>query len=71
MRIPVCKHIDNNFVVNSVEIGNNKYNLDKEFGWFIGAYLAEGNCSGNEICITNIHKHYINNTLEIAKLFGL
>lgn len=70
MRIPVCKHIDNTFIVNSVEIGNNKYNLDKQLGWFIGAYLAEGNCSGNEICITNIDKHYINNTLEIAKLFN-
>jgi len=70
MRIPVCKHIDNKFVVNSVEIGNNKYNLDKQLGWFIGAYLAEGNCSGNEISITNIHKHYINSTLEIAKLFN-
>jgi DNA-directed RNA polymerase beta' subunit len=70
MRIPVCKHIDNKFVVNTIEIGNNKYNLDKQLGWFIGAYLAEGNCSGNEICITNIHKHYINSTLEIAKLFN-
>jgi hypothetical protein len=70
MRIPVCKHIDNKFVVNSVEIGNDKYNLDKQFGWFIGAYLAEGNCNGNEICITNIHNHYINSTLEISKLFN-
>lgn len=70
MRIPVCKHIDNKFVVNTIEIGNNKYNLDKQLGWFIGAYLAEGNCSGNEICITNIHKYYINSTLEIAKLFN-
>ena len=70
MRIPVCKHIDNSFIVNSVEIGNNKYNLDKQFGWFIGAYLAEGNCNGNEICITNIHEYYINSTLEIAKLFN-
>ena len=70
MRIPVCKHIDNKFVANSVEIGNNKYNLDKQFGWFIGAYLAEGNCNGNEICITNIHNHYINSTLEISKLFN-
>ena len=34
----------------------NNYKLDKQFGWFIGAYLAEGNCSGNEICITNIHE---------------
>ena len=28
MRIPVCKHIDNKFVVNTIEIGNNKYNIN-------------------------------------------
>nr|UZT28914.1 hypothetical protein [Nucleocytoviricota sp.]UZT29288.1 hypothetical protein [Nucleocytoviricota sp.] len=70
MRIPICKHIENSFIVNTVEIANNKYNLDKQLGWFIGAYLAEGNCNGNEICITNISEYYINNTLEISKLFN-
>ena len=71
MRIPVCKHIDNQFIVDTLIIGNENYKLDKQFGWFIGAYLAEGNCSGNEICITNIHEYYINSTLEIAKLFNI
>ena len=70
MRIPVCKHIENSFIVDTIEIANNNYKLDKLFGWFIGAYLAEGNCNGNEICITNIHNHYITSTLEISKLFN-
>ena len=71
MRIPVCKHINNTFIKETINIGNNSYKLDKLFGWFIGAYLAEGNCSGNEICITNISEHYINNTIKFAKLFNL
>ena len=71
MRIPVCKHIDNTFIKDAINIGNNDYKLDKLFGWFIGAYLAEGNCSGNEICITNISEHYINNTIKFAKLFNI
>ena len=70
MRIPVCKHIDNSFIINTVEINNNIYNLDKQFGWFIGVYLAHGNSNGNEICITNIHNYYINSILKMAKLFN-
>jgi DNA-directed RNA polymerase beta' subunit len=70
MRVPVCKHIDNTFVVDKVTIGKIEYILDHLFGWFIGAYLAEGNCSGNVICITNISQHYIDRTMAIATLFG-
>lgn len=28
--------------------------LDEEFGWFCGAYLAEGNCTENHIMISNL-----------------
>ncbi len=70
MRIPVAKHIDNTFINEFVTIGSNDYKLDNLFGWFIGAYLAEGNINGNSICITNISQYYINNVKEYAKLFG-
>jgi DNA-directed RNA polymerase II subunit RPB1 len=70
MRIPVCKHIDNEFVNKTVEIGDKTYNLDKLFGWFIGAYIAEGSCSGNRIRITNISQHYIDMTTIIGEMFG-
>ena len=70
MRIPVAKHIDNDFVQDTLQIGNKMYKLDYLFGWFIGAYLAEGNVNHNEICITNISEHFINNTINFAKLFG-
>jgi DNA-directed RNA polymerase subunit A" len=66
MRIPVCGHIDNVFIKDTYE----SYKLDRLFGWFIGAYLAEGNLNYNEISITNISEYYIENTKNIAKLFG-
>ena len=59
MRIPVCKHIDNSFVVNYIDIENNSYKLDHLFGWFIGVYLSEGSLNYNEIRITNISDYYI------------
>ena len=70
MRIPVAKHIANTFVNNTVKIGTTDYQLDHLFGWFIGAYLAEGNISRNSICITNIADTFINRTTELATRFG-
>ena len=66
MRIPVCGHIDNTFIKDTYE----SYKLDRLFGWFIGAYLAEGNLNYNEISITNISEYYIENTKNIATMFG-
>jgi DNA-directed RNA polymerase beta' subunit len=66
MRIPICAHIDNTFVKDTYK----SYKLDELFGWFIGAYLAEGNLNYNEISITNISEYYIENTKKIASLFG-
>ena len=70
MRIPVCKHINNSFVKDTIEINNKSYKLDHLFGWFVGAYLAEGNLNYNEIAITNISEHYIENTKKFAQRFN-
>ena len=69
MRIPVAKHIHNDFIKSTIKIGELEYKLDYLFGWFIGAYLAEGNINYNEICITNISHEFIENTIKFAKLF--
>ena len=77
MRIPVAKHIDNTFVQDYVNIGKKEYKLDYLFGWFIGAYLAEGSLSkksgtqevNGTINITNISLHFIENTKNFAKKF--
>lgn len=76
MRIPVAKHIDNKFIKESIEIDGCDFNLDYLFGWFVGAYLAEGHLSKNTnkitgcINITNISEHFINNTKLFAKRFN-
>ena len=70
MRIPVAKYIENTFVNDQVLIGEKVQNLDNLFGWFIGAYLAEGNINGNTICITNISQYYIDNVTKLALEFG-
>jgi intein/homing endonuclease len=43
--------------------------LDSDFGWFIGAYLAEGSMNGNSIVITNISNVFKENTKKIADRF--
>jgi len=78
MRIPVAKHIDNAFVKDTIVIDSKKYKLDHLFGWFIGAYLAEGNLNkktgtqdaSGTINITNISPHFIKNTKDFAARFG-
>jgi intein/homing endonuclease len=70
MRIPVAKHIDNTFVNEFVTIGDEEYKLDYLFGWFVGAYLAEGNVANTGICITNVSEHFIEQTKQFASRFG-
>ena len=70
MRIPVAKHITNDFTQTEIKIGDKMYPLDYLFGWFVGAYLAEGNISGNQICITNISEQFIQNTTTFANIFN-
>ena len=78
MRIPVAKHLDNTFVKSVVTIDDSHYELDYLFGWFIGAYLAEGNLgkvSGKNnvngtINITNVSPYFVENTKKFADLFG-
>jgi len=70
MRIPVCRYIENRFVKDTVTIGDKNYKLDALFGWFVGAYLAEGNINHGTIEISNIADHYIESTKRFAALFG-
>ena len=70
MRIPVAQHISSEFINSEIKIGDTMYELDHLFGWFVGAYLAEGNINYHEIAITNISEHFINKTTEFAERFG-
>ena len=69
-RIPVAKNIKNDIdTIDQIIIGDKIINLDEKFGWFIGAYLAEGSISNNTISISNINKIYQDNTKYIGNLF--
>ena len=70
MRIPVAKKIPNTFVNETIKIGDTEIKLDKTFGWFVGAYLAEGSVNYNTISISNISQTFVNNTKVFAALFG-
>ena len=45
--------------------------LNREFGWIVGAYLAEGNCSGGQFCLSNLDDNYINNAKKFIAKLGL
>jgi DNA-directed RNA polymerase beta' subunit len=78
MRIPVAKYIENSFIKDSIEIAGKSYELDYLFGWFIGAYLAEGCLVKKKgkmeaigtISISNVSEYYIENTKKFASRFN-
>lgn len=49
----------------------NSLNLDFNFGWFIGAYLSEGSCSGYKVAISNIDESFQENTRRFARKIGI
>lgn len=48
-----------------------KIKLDKEFGYFLGAYLSEGNSTNGQVSISNIDDSFINKAKEFANRLGL
>lgn len=70
-RVPVAYSIGQPpKIINELTIDNFRtVKLDLDFGWFIGAYLAEGSMNGNSIVITNISNVFKENTQKIADRF--
>jgi len=48
-----------------------KLKLNKLFGWFMGAYLAEGCATSGDVCISNIDEDFIKNAREFINGIGL
>ncbi|MBI4162389.1 MAG: DNA-directed RNA polymerase subunit A'' [Candidatus Aenigmarchaeota archaeon] len=48
-----------------------KIDLDFLFGWFIGAYLSEGNVEKSHVGISNIDEKFISNVKSFAKIIGM
>jgi DNA-directed RNA polymerase beta' subunit len=56
MRIPVARMIPEvpNALAEFIQ-GETTFQLDREFGWVCGIYLADGSFNGNKVLITKIH----------------
>jgi DNA-directed RNA polymerase beta' subunit len=66
-RIPVAKYIPcPETKMFDIQIGNKKYKLTKDFGWFCGAYIADGHTSSATTTITKNIKEYQDNLRQIA-----
>ena len=71
MRVPVTKYIPE--VANAhimVSANGTQLNLDQEFGWLCGAYIAEGSLNSNQIRISNINNEFINRVTNFAVKLG-
>jgi DNA-directed RNA polymerase subunit A" len=66
-RIPVAKFTPE--VENPLHTFDD-FKLTKDFGWFIGAYLADGHITGNTICVSKIIPEYSNKIIDFAKSIG-
>ena len=72
MRVPVTKYIPE--VENAhktISVNGTQMNLDQEFGWLCGAYIAEGRIDSNRISITNISNEFINRVTNFATKLGI
>jgi len=70
MRIPVAKHVSNDYIKYNIQIEDKTYKLDYLFGLFIGTYLAKGHVSNCSIVISNVSDYYIEYIKKFALLFN-
>jgi len=63
-RIPVAKFIP---IIENPLTTFDDFKLTKDFGWFIGAYLADGHINYHEISIYKIIPEFSNKIIQFAK----
>ena len=49
----------------------NLLELDRQFGYFMGAYLAEGNATNGQVSISNINDNFMNNIKDFTTKLGV
>ncbi|RLI87425.1 MAG: intein-containing DNA-directed RNA polymerase subunit A'', partial [Archaeoglobales archaeon] len=77
--IDVSQHVHGNYIVSNEEIkpkGRSKalpreFELDFDFGYFIGVYLAEGYATKYYVSISNVNEELLENVRRFASKFGL
>jgi len=71
-RIPVASYIPTiSNPIMTKKIGNTVYNLDYDFGWFAGIYLADGSIIGSDIRISKIAPIVEERLHKLANQYGL
>jgi len=69
-RIPVARKIPTVVRPSTVaQIQNKPMNLDKQFGWIVGAYLADGYVNGNNVGISKMHTVFETNIREFQERY--
>jgi DNA-directed RNA polymerase subunit A" len=70
-RIPIAKYIPEVMnPIQEIKIGDECISLDKDFGWFVGIYLADGSCSGGHISIAKVIPEVIDRVCMMADRLG-
>ncbi|MEM7821614.1 MAG: DNA-directed RNA polymerase subunit A'' [Candidatus Aenigmatarchaeota archaeon] len=69
-RIPVIKFLPEN-CNDYINFESERLKLDNSFGWFVGAYLSEGNINKTQINISNIDKNFLSNARNFANKLRL
>jgi intein/homing endonuclease len=72
-RIPVARYIPTmaDTQPGHIKIGDTTFKLDRDFGWFVGVYLADGNATDSNIFISKTDETYENKVREICNAYNL
>jgi DNA-directed RNA polymerase subunit A" len=62
---------ENGFIKQGLTVLPEKIKLDELLGLFLGAYLSEGCCIRERVCISNMNENSILNIKKLAKMFNL
>lgn len=73
-RLPVAKRIpmmEADDIIHDIDLGRGTLmRLDREFGWFCGAYLADGRATGRQVDICNSNPAFFGRVVDFAEGLG-
>jgi len=72
-RVPVAKYIPPvEDVKHTIMIGDKEIELNKDFGWLCGAYIADGSVSGSSVRISKVIREYQDKLRQVyGEMFNL
>jgi len=74
-RIPVAKYIpscsNTQQYYDKLQLGKREFTMDKEFGWFLGAYLADGSFGNGTVVISKNNKCFENKMKTFGQRYNI